>query len=169
MTWSGFHLKRTRSNKPTVKLLSKSHSLVNNEQNIYVHNSDSKDFDITNNKYRVGNRQSQVADTGNLKELVESELDDKENNMGCEESGIEACEPNEDGSEICTETPRVEESGDSYDLKSSCSSEECLDMQLSGFYKFQCNKCSERQTFSNFGTNPTLQRKTSNKRLCFIP
>jgi hypothetical protein len=86
-------------------LLSKSHSLVNNEQNIYVQNSDSKDFDITNNKYRVGNGQGQVADTGNLKGLVESELENKQNNMGCEESGIVACEPNEDGSEINTETP----------------------------------------------------------------
>lgn len=148
-TWSGFHLK---SNKPTVMLLSKSHSLVNNEQNIYVHNSSNKDFDITNNKYHLGIGQSQVADTGNLKGLVESELDDKQNNMGCEESGKEACELNEDGSEICTETPRVEESGDSYDLKNSCSSEEHLDMRLSRFYKFQCDKCSERQTFSNFGT-----------------
>jgi len=133
-------------------LLSKSHSVVNSEQNIYVHNSDSKDFDITNNKYRVGNGQSQVTDTGNLKGLVESELDGNQNNMGCEECRIEACELNEDGSEICTETPRVEESGDSYDLKSSCSLEEHLDMQLSGFYRFQCDKCSESQTFSNFGT-----------------
>jgi len=137
-------------NKPTI-MLSKSHSLVNNEQNIYVHNSDSKDFDITNNKYHVGNGQGQVADTGNLKRLVESELDDKQISVGCEEFGIEAHEPNVDGSEICTETPQVEEFGDSYDLKSSCSSEEQLDMQLSGFYKFHCDKCSERQTFSNFG------------------
>jgi len=149
-TWSGFHLKNTQCNKPTVTLLSQSHSLVNNEQNIYVHNSDSKDFEITNNKYHVGNGQGQVADIGNFKRLVESELDDKQNNMGCEESGIEAHEPNEDGSEICTKTPRAKESGDSYDLKSSCSSEEHLDMQLSRFYKFQCDKCSERQTFSNF-------------------
>jgi len=118
-TWSGFHLKNTQCNKPTVTLLSKSHSLVNNEQNIFVHNSDNKDFDITNNKHHVGNGQGQVADAGNLKRLVESELDDKQNNMGCEESGIEAHEVNENGSEICTETPRVEESGNSYDLKSS--------------------------------------------------
>jgi hypothetical protein len=111
-TWSGFHLKNTQCNKPTITLLSKSHSLVKNEQNIYVHNSDSKDFDITNNKYLVGNGQGQVTDTGNLKRLVESELDDKHNNVGCEESGIEAHEPNEDGSEICAETPQVEESGD---------------------------------------------------------
>lgn len=104
-TRSGFHLKNTQCNRPTVTLLSKSHSLVNNEQNIYVQNSDSKDFDITNNKYRVGNGQGQVADTGNLKGLVESELENKQNNMGCEESGIVACEPNEDGSEINTETP----------------------------------------------------------------
>jgi len=104
--WLGFHLKNTQCNKPTVMLLSKSHSLVNNEQNIYVHNSDSKDFDITNNRYRVGNGQSQVAGT---------ELDDKQNNMGCEESRIEARELIEDGSEICTETPFIEESGDSYD------------------------------------------------------
>ena len=78
---------------------------MNNEQNIYAHNSDSKDFDITNNKYHVGDGQGQVADTDNLKRLVESELDDKQNNMGCDESGIEAREPNEDGSEICAETP----------------------------------------------------------------
>jgi hypothetical protein len=70
--------------------------------------------------------------------------------MGCEESGIEAHEPNEDGSEIYTKTPRAKESGDIYALMSSCSSEELLDMQLSRFYKFQCDKCSERQTFSNF-------------------
>lgn len=49
-----------------------------------------KIFGITNNKYRVDNGQ------GNLKQLAESELDDKQNNMGCEESMIEARELNED-------------------------------------------------------------------------
>ena len=150
-TWSGFHLKSTQCNKPAVIVSSKSHSVVYNEQDIYIHNSDSKGFDITINKYHVGNGQGQVADTGNLEQLVESKLDVKQKSMDCKESGSEAHESNEDGSEICIETPRVEESDDSCNLKSSCSAEEQTDMQLSRFYKFQCNKCSERQTFSTFG------------------
>jgi hypothetical protein len=149
-TWSGFHLKNTQCNKPRVTLLSKSHSLLNSRQNIYVHNSNSKGFDITNNKYHVGDGQGQVADTGNLKQLLVSELDDKQKSADCEECGNEASELNENGTEIYVGTPRVEESGDSYDLNRSYSSEEQLDMQLSGFYKFQCDKCLKRQTFSNF-------------------
>lgn len=149
-TWSCFHLKNTVCNKPSVALVSGSHSLVNSEQNVYVHNSDSAGFDFTNNKCDGGNGQHQVADTGNLKQLVESELGDKQKSVDCEESGSLASERNEDGSEICIATPRVEESSDSYDLKGSCSSEEQLDMQLSGFYKFHCDKCSKRQTFANF-------------------
>jgi ribosomal protein L31 len=132
-TWAGFPLKNTHCHKLTVTLVSKSHSLVNNEQNIYVRNSIINHFDITNEEYPVGNGQGRIAATGNLKRLVESELDDKQKNMRCEESGIEARETNEDGSEIFIETPRVEESGDSYDLRSRCTSEEQLDMKLSRF------------------------------------
>ena len=148
-TWSGFCLNNTLCTKPSV-MLSKSHSVVNNEQSIDVHGSDNKGFDITSYRYNVSNGQGQVTDTSNLKQLVESGLDDKQKSVDCEESGSEISESNNDGSEFCIETCQVEGSDDNSDLRRSCSAEEQLDMQLSEFYKFQCGKCSKRQTFSNF-------------------
>jgi hypothetical protein len=145
-SWSDSHLKNNQCNKSSVMLFSKTHSKPNSKQNVCVNNSDIKHFGITSNAV---NRQGQIADSNSLKQFPEHELDDKQKSVFSEESESEASELSED-SEFCTETPQVEESSDSYDFLRNCNSEEQLDIQFSGFYKFECDKCANKQTFSNF-------------------
>ncbi|XP_021932945.1 zinc finger protein 768-like isoform X2 [Zootermopsis nevadensis] len=142
--WSDSRLKNTHCNKSCVMLFSK----PNNKQNLCVNSSDNKHSGISSNRFNVVSRQVQIADSNNLKQFPEHELDDKRTSVFSEESESEASELNEDDSEFCTETPPVEESSNSYELVKN--TEEQLDIQLSGFYKFECDKCANKQTFCNF-------------------
>jgi hypothetical protein len=143
---SNFQLNNHQCCKPSDVLLPKTHSKVNSNQNVSGRNSGTKDVDITNNRFNVRNKQSQIAEDNNLKPLVEVELDNKWKNANTDDSENEASDV-----EFCTGASVVEESSDSYDLvRRNCNSEEQIDLQLSQFYKFECDKCAVKQTFISF-------------------
>jgi hypothetical protein len=145
---SDCHLKKHQCNKPSVILSPKTHCKVNSNRNVCVRDSGTEYVDITNN---VGNKQGQIADSNNSKQFVEDELDNKWKNMNTDDSENEASELSEGESEFCTRALMVEESIDSYDLvRRHCNSEEQMDLQLSQFYKFECDQCSIKQTFRTF-------------------
>jgi len=148
-SWPESHIKNTQCSKSSVMLFSKQVSKPKTTQNVCV-SSDIKPFVITSNRFKLVNRQGQIADSNNMKQFLEHELDDKQKNVNSEESESEVSELSEDDSEFCTETPRVEESHDSYDSVRRCNPEEQLDIQLSTFYKFECDKCAKKQTFPSF-------------------
>jgi hypothetical protein len=145
---SNFHLKNHQSYKPSDVLLPKTHSKVNSNQNVSVRNSGTKDVDITSNRFNVGNKQGQIAESNNFKPLVEDELDNKWKNANTDNSENEASDWSKGDVEFCTGAPVVEESSDL--LRRKCNSEEQIDLQLSQFYKFECDECAVKQTFISF-------------------
>jgi hypothetical protein len=149
-SWSDSHLKNTQCNKSSITSFSKTLSKPTSKQDVYVNNSDVKHFGVTSNRFNVVNRHGQVGGSNNLKQLSEHELDDKLKSVCSEESESEASELSENGSEFYAEAAQVEESSDSYDFMRNFKSEEQIDMQLSGFYRFECDKCGNKPVFSNF-------------------
>jgi hypothetical protein len=149
-SWSDSHLKTTQCNKSSIMLLSKTHSCGNIKQNVSVNTLDAKDLDITNNRFNIANRQGQITESDNMKLFLEDELDDRQKRLDSEESESEVSELSEDDSDFCAETPQVEEYSGSFDFMRNGNSEEQLDIQLSGFYRFECDECAKKQTFSNF-------------------
>jgi hypothetical protein len=121
---------------------------VNSNQNVCVRDSGTKNVDITINRIIIGNKQDQI-ESNNLKQFVEDELDNKWKSVNIDDSGED--ESSEGDSEFCTEEVHmVEESSDSYDLVRNCNPEEQVDLQLSQFYKFECDECPIKQTFTTF-------------------
>lgn len=145
---SDCHLKNGQYNKRSVVLLPETHSKVNSNQNVCVRDSGTKNVDITINRIIIGNKQDQI-ESNNLKQFVEDELDNKWKSVNIDDSGED--ESSEGDSEFCTEEVHmVEESSDSYDLVRNCNPEEQVDLQLSQFYKFECDECPIKQTFTTF-------------------
>ncbi|PNF38277.1 hypothetical protein B7P43_G11606 [Cryptotermes secundus] len=143
---SDCHLKNSQYNKPSVVLLPETHSKVNSNQNVCIKDSGTRNVDITINRLIVGNKQDQIADNINLKQFVKDELDNKWKSVNIDDSGEDEASESSDGdSEFCTE-----EASESYDLVRNCSPEEQMDLQLSQFYKFECDECPIKQTFSTF-------------------
>jgi hypothetical protein len=149
---SDCHLKNSQYNKPSVILLPKTHSKVNSNQNVCVRDSGTKNVDITINRLIVGNKQDQIAESKNLKQFVEDELDNTWKSVNIDDGGEnEASELSEGDSEFCTKGARmVEESNVNYDLVRNCNTEEQMDLQLSQFYRFECDECPIKQTFTTF-------------------
>jgi hypothetical protein len=147
---SYFHLEKRQCNKPCDVLLPRTHSKVNSNQNVSVRSSGTKHVDITNNRFNVGNKQGQIAEGNHFKPVVDGELDNKWKSVNTD-SENEASEWSEGDGEFCTGGPMVQESSNSCDLvRRKCNSEEQIDLQLSQFYKFECDECAVKQTFSSF-------------------
>jgi hypothetical protein len=147
---SDCHLKNSQCNKPSIVLLPKTHSKVNSNRNVCASDSGTKNVDILNKRLNVGKKQGEIAESNELKQFVEDELDNKQKSVNSDDSEGEASELSEGDSGFCTGAPMVEESSDSYDFVRNCNSEEQMDLQLSRFYKFECYECAVKQTFTTF-------------------